>query len=97
MMGRDLRVVRTPGESLYRYSVLIYGLRNLIPCPLVPIFDQFRIMLKTRSIEQQSTLVFEDSLTLNNCWKSAKPPSKTNTSYSMSVAPSCNNLASVYI
>ena len=38
----------------------MYGLRNQIPCTLVPVFDQFGVMLKTGSIEQQSTLGIEE-------------------------------------
>ena len=40
-------------------TLLVYGLRNLIPCSFVPVFDQFRVVLKKRSVEQHSPEIDE--------------------------------------
>lgn len=42
-----------------RPALLVYGLRNLIPCSFVPVFDQLGVVLKERSVEQQSTQIDE--------------------------------------
>ena len=53
-------MIDASGESLCSTTLLVRGLRNLIPRSFVPVFDQFGVVLKKWIVERQSTQVISE-------------------------------------